>query len=67
MKKIPIADYARLLRDYLRPQVAWVLLLAFLLFGGIALQLINPQIMRRFIDLAEWQYGTAAAGDKGFL
>lgn len=38
------------LRRYLRPQRAKVLLLAVLVLGGIALQLLSPQIVSRFID-----------------
>lgn len=49
---IPIREYWNLLVNYLRPQRFKVLLLTLLLFGGIALQLVNPQIMRTFIDSA---------------
>jgi len=42
--------YWTLLVDYLRPQRGRVVALALLLFAGIAFQLINPQIVRRFID-----------------
>lgn len=38
---------------YLQPQAARVFLLALLLFGSIGLQLVNPQIVRRFIDAAQ--------------
>jgi ABC-type multidrug transport system fused ATPase/permease subunit len=41
---------------YLRPQLRRVLLLAVLLFGSIGLQLVNPLILRSFIDAA---YGQA--------
>jgi ABC-type multidrug transport system fused ATPase/permease subunit len=41
-----------LLSTYLRPHTGRVLLLAVLLFGGIGLQLVNPQIIRRFLDTA---------------
>ncbi|HWI63987.1 MAG TPA: ABC transporter ATP-binding protein [Symbiobacteriaceae bacterium] len=41
-----------LLRTYLRPQAPRVLFLAALLTASLALQLINPQILRRFIDSA---------------
>ena len=50
--RIPIKQYTGLLAKYLRPQRRRVFLLAFLLFADISLQLINPQIMRRFIDTA---------------
>lgn len=45
--------YRSLLITYLQPLGPQVLLLTLMLFGGIALQLINPQILRSFIDLAE--------------
>ena len=47
---IPLREYWHLLRKYLRPQIAWVGLLAVLLFGGTGMQLVSPQIMRRFVD-----------------
>jgi ABC-type multidrug transport system fused ATPase/permease subunit len=40
------------LARYLRPLRPKVTLLAGLIFGGIALQLVNPQIIRSFIDMA---------------
>ncbi|MCI0398083.1 MAG: ABC transporter ATP-binding protein/permease [Chloroflexi bacterium] len=49
---IPLKQYWELLIDYLRPQRGRVLLLAILLFSNIGLQLANPQIIRRFLDLA---------------
>ena len=49
---IPLREYSALLGKYLKPQRLRVLLLAFLLFAGIGLQLINPQIVRYFIDTA---------------
>src|SRR3990172_3582484 len=45
---------------YLRPQWARLALLAALLFGGIGLQLANPQIVRYFIDTG--QAGGSQAG-----
>jgi ATP-binding cassette subfamily B protein len=39
-----------MLAAYLRPQAPRVLLLAGVLLGGIGLQLLGPQILRRFID-----------------
>jgi ABC-type multidrug transport system fused ATPase/permease subunit len=51
--KIPLKQYWNLLVDYLRPQWRMAALLAALLFTGIGLQLVNPQIMRRFIDAAK--------------
>ncbi|MBX3016225.1 MAG: ABC transporter ATP-binding protein, partial [Caldilineaceae bacterium] len=50
---MPLQAYWRLLARYLRPQRGKVLLLALLLFSGIAIQLVNPQIIRYFIDTAQ--------------
>jgi ABC-type multidrug transport system fused ATPase/permease subunit len=50
--QLPIKQYWNLLIDYLRPQKWRAVLLGVLLFAGIALQLINPQILRFFIDAA---------------
>ena len=49
---IPLAEYWNLLVDYLKTQRRRVAALAVLLFGSIALQLVNPQILRYFIDAA---------------
>ncbi len=49
---IPLRQYWRLLSAYLRPQRRRVLLLALLLFTGIGLQLLNPQLLRYVIDTA---------------
>ena len=49
---IPFKSYWQLLARYLRPRRLRVLVLAVLLFGSIALELINPQIIRFFIDTA---------------
>ncbi len=46
-------QYWQLLTRYLRPQKGRVALLGFLILGSIALQLINPQLVRRFLDAAE--------------
>ena len=46
-------QHRRLLTIYLRPQRARAALLAVLLLAGIGLQLLNPQVMRFFIDTAE--------------
>lgn len=40
----------QLLLTYLRPQKWMVAWLALLVLAGIALQLVNPQVMRRFLD-----------------
>jgi len=50
--KIPLKQYWTLLVSYLKPQWPIALLLAVLLLGNIGLQLVNPQIMRSFIDTA---------------
>jgi ABC-type multidrug transport system fused ATPase/permease subunit len=50
MLKIPLRDYGRLLIRYLQPQGLHVAALGVLLFGGIGLQLLNPQILAGFID-----------------
>jgi len=52
-----IKKYWHLLVDYLRPQKLRVSILATLLLGGIGLQLVNPQIVRFFLDQAETQSG----------
>ena len=56
--KIPLGQYWQLLVNYLKPQWPRAALLAGLLFSSIGLQLVNPQIMRHFIDTA--QLGGAA-------
>ena len=45
--------YRQLLTTYLGPQRGQVLLLAGLVLLTIALQLINPQIIRYFLDSVE--------------
>jgi len=50
--KIPLGEYWQLLVNYLKPQWPRATLLAGLLFSSIGLQLVNPQIMRYFIDAA---------------
>src|SRR5262245_47137605 len=50
---LSLAHYSGLLGAYLKPQRRRVALLALLLLGGISLQLINPQILRSFIDTAQ--------------
>jgi ATP-binding cassette subfamily B protein len=51
--KIPLKQYWQLLVRYLRPQWPMALRLSALLFTNIGLQLVNPQIMRSFIDRAK--------------
>ncbi len=55
---IPLKPYWELLAQYIKPQKWLFLLLAVLLFGSIGLQLVNPQIMRGFIDAAMAQAPT---------
>ena len=55
---LPVAKYHTLIGTYLRPQRARVVALAFLLLASICLQLLNPQIIREFID-------TASSGSPG--
>ncbi|MCB0132829.1 MAG: hypothetical protein KDD78_18325, partial [Caldilineaceae bacterium] len=52
---LPYQQYGHFLMTYLRPQWRRVVLLGLLLSTTIGMQLITPQIVRRFID-------TAAAG-----
>jgi ATP-binding cassette subfamily B protein len=53
------ANSGSMLAHYLRPQIGRVALLAVLLLGGIGLQLLAPQVLRRFID-AVTAHGPAA-------
>ena len=55
------------LARYLSHQRGRVLLLTFLLFSSIALQLTNPQVLRRFIDQATTQGATNALISTGIL
>ncbi|MBN1935640.1 MAG: ABC transporter ATP-binding protein [Anaerolineae bacterium] len=67
---IPIRQYWNLLINYLKPQWPIALLLAVLILGNIGLQLVNPQIMRGFIDATQtggetdilWQSGLLFMG-----
>jgi ATP-binding cassette subfamily B protein len=47
---IPVRAYLRLLISYLRHMRGRVGLLAVVLLAGIGLQLVNPQLIKRFID-----------------
>ena len=60
MQGVRLYETRHLLVNYLRPQWSRVLLLSALLFGNIGLQLVNPQIMRNFIDTAR---GGSEAGN----
>ena len=50
--KIPLADYLDLLAHPIKSHKGLFVLLAVLVLGSTALQIVNPQIMRRFIDAA---------------
>ncbi|MBV9256636.1 MAG: ABC transporter ATP-binding protein, partial [Ktedonobacteraceae bacterium] len=50
---VQFGRYWRLLLIYLKPQWPRVLLLTILLFGSITLQLINPQVIRTFVDTTQ--------------
>jgi ATP-binding cassette, subfamily B, bacterial len=50
---IPLKAYWNLLSEYIRPQKWRFSLLAVLMLGSIGLKLINPQIMRGFIDATQ--------------
>ncbi len=51
--KIPFQQYWDLLAKYIRPQRGRFVLLVVLLLSSIGLQLVNPQIMRYFIDTTQ--------------
>ena len=53
MERVPFRQYAALLSQYLKPQWMRVGLLAIFMFSGIGLTLLNPQILRYFIDTAK--------------
>ncbi len=46
-------SYWQLLKTYMQPQKKAVALLSMLIISSIALQLINPQLVRRFLDAVE--------------
>ena len=46
-------QYRELLSRYLKPQIGWVILMATILLAGIAIKLINPQVLRYFLDSAQ--------------
>src|SRR5215216_4912370 len=53
-----LRQYRELLSRYLKPQMKWVILMAVVLLAEIAIKLINPQVLRYFLDTA--QAGNAA-------
>jgi ABC-type multidrug transport system fused ATPase/permease subunit len=50
--RVSLRQYWNLLITYIKPQWFKALLLTVLLFSSIGLQLVNPQIVRQFIDTA---------------
>jgi ATP-binding cassette subfamily B protein/ATP-binding cassette subfamily C protein len=52
MIELPLKQYWHLLARYLQPQGSRVAWLAIALLGSIGLQILNPQILRYFIDTA---------------
>ena len=48
--KVSSESHLKLLKEYIAPHWARAILLTFLLLGVIGLQIVNPQILRRFID-----------------
>jgi len=56
MRSLPspsLRHYRELLSRYLKPQLGWVILMAALLLAGIAIKLVNPQVLRYFLDTAQ--------------
>ncbi|RKN64305.1 ABC transporter ATP-binding protein [Paenibacillus ginsengarvi] len=51
--KIPMRQYVGLLSRYLRAQRSSIVWLAVLLIAGLLMQLVNPQLIRYFIDSAQ--------------
>jgi ABC-type multidrug transport system fused ATPase/permease subunit len=48
-----LRQYRELLSRYLKPQIGSVILMATILLAGIAIKLINPQVLRYFLDAAQ--------------
>ena len=48
-----LRQYRDLLSRYLKPQTKWVILMAAVLLAGIAIKLLNPQVLRYFLDTAQ--------------
>src|SRR5574341_967568 len=48
-----LRQYRDILSRYLKPQSGRVILMAAILLAGIAIKLINPQILRYFLDTAQ--------------
>src|SRR4029453_8967400 len=49
--------YREFLFRYLRPQIGRVILMAVILLAGIAIKLLNPQVLRYFLDAAQTEGG----------
>ncbi len=67
--ELPLRRYWGLLAQYLTPLRGKVVLLAVLIFATIGLQLLNPQIVRFFIDTAraDGEVQTLLLAALGFL
>ena len=52
-----LRQYRDLLSRYLKPQTGRVILMAAILLAGIAIKLINPQVLRYFLDTAQVEDG----------
>lgn len=50
VKRIPVKDYWELLFEYFKPYMKKFIILAFFLLSTIVLQLVNPFILRHFVD-----------------
>src|SRR5215213_11714401 len=48
-----LRQHRDLLSRYLKPQIRWVTVMAVVLLAGIAIKLINPQVLRYFLDSAQ--------------
>jgi ATP-binding cassette subfamily B protein len=51
--KPSLTQYRDLLSRYLKPQMGRVILMAAVLLTGIAIKLVNPQVLRYFLDTAQ--------------
>jgi ATP-binding cassette subfamily B protein len=52
-----LRQYGDLLSRYLKPQSGRVIFMAVILLAGIAIKLINPQVLRYFLDTAQGEDG----------
>src|SRR5215207_3446877 len=48
-----LRQYRDLLSRYLKPQTKWVIWMAAVLLASIAMKLVNPQVLRYFLDKAQ--------------